>query len=108
MNINKKPKIEKIKFTPEQQQEIEKINKCERVSTIKTIINEKTGVKRDIVYNHRFTFEMGRKRLREIYDGLCCVCGQWPDFSVLYYFDGAKRIERYCQKHFDLFKEGIK
>ena len=58
-----KTKIIKIKFSKEQQEEIDKINKGERVPTVKTVINKKTGVKRDIVYNRHFTFESGVKRL---------------------------------------------
>ena len=103
-----KPIIQKIKFTKEQQQEIDLINKGERVPTIRTIIEKKTGKRRDIVYNHRFTYAMGHKRLRELYTGLCCVCGQWPDFRVIYDVEGAKRVERYCQKDFDVYKERIK
>ena len=80
----------------------------ETVPTIKTRIDKKTGKKRDIVYNRQFTFEMGRKRLRELYrGGLCCICGGWPDYKVLYDLEGAKRVERYCQKHYDQWQKGI-
>ena len=49
-----------------------------------------------------------KDKLREIYGGLCCICGKWPMCNVLYDVDGAKRIERYCQNDFDVYKERIK
>lgn len=79
-----KPKIEKIKFTKEQQQQIDKLLK-------------------------ESTFEqLSRRKLLQFYGGSCCICGQWPDFKVIYDVDGAKRIERYCKKDFDIRKDGIK
>ena len=100
-------RIQKIKFTKEQLAEIDKINKGELVPTVRTRI-DKNGIKRDIITNHRFTYETGKKRLREFYGGICCICGELPDYRVLYDEQGAKRIERYCQKDFDIFRDRIK
>lgn len=101
----KPTKIIKIEFSKEQQEEIELINKGERVPTIKTITDKKTGVKRDIVYNHRFTFSGGMTRLRQLYGGICFCCGAWPLYKVMYdYGDergGAWLVYRYCEECFD-------
>lgn len=74
-----KPKIEKIEFTKEQKQEIDK--------TLK--INLPTAVK---------------KIQTQYYGGSCCICAELPDYKVTYDLEDAKRIERYCQKDFDLYK----
>lgn len=94
-------------MTPEQLEIIDKINKGQPVQTIRTIENKK-GVKRDIVTTHRFTYTMAKKKLVEIYGGSCCICGQWPDYKVLYDVEDAKRVERYCQKDYHKWKDRIK
>jgi hypothetical protein len=93
-----KPVITKIKFTKQEQEEIDLINKGQTVPTVKTIVEKKTGKKRDIVYKKRFTYETGNRRLVQLYGGKCCVCGQWPTYTILYDVEGAKRVERYCEK----------
>lgn len=104
-----KTEIIKIRFTKKEQEEIDLINQGKRVPTIRTIIDKK-GVKRDIVFNHRFTFEGGVKRLRELYGGLC-RCGQWPDYKIMYDVgDNNQRawlVERYCDSCYDKWKGGI-
>lgn len=107
-----KPVIQKIKFTKEQQEEIDLINKGERVPTIKTIIDKKTGVKRDIVYNRHFTFESGVKRFRELYGGMCSRCGtNWPSFKIMHNVgdenQGGWLVERYCDSCYDKRKARI-
>jgi hypothetical protein len=103
--LTSKTKIIKIKFTPEQQKEIDLINKGELVPTIKTITDKKTGVKRDIVFNHRFTFSGGVSRLRQLHEGYCSVCHAWPLYKVMYDYgdenQGAWLVYRYCQECFD-------
>ena len=103
-----KPKIIKIQFSKEDQNIIDKINKGELVPTVRTVTDKKTGVKKDII-THRFTFEMGIKKLREMYGGIC-RCGAWPLYKIMYDVgddkQGAWLVERYCQPCFE--KMGIK
>ena len=106
-----KPLIKKIKFTKEQQNEIDLINKGQTVPSVRTVINKKTGVKQDIAYHKRFTIDMGRKRLFQLYGGLC-RCGQWATIKVLHNVGDEKQgtwlVERYCQKCYDEREEYIK
>jgi len=110
MSSKRKIKVIKIKFTPAQQEEIDLINKGQIVPTVKTRIDQ-NGIKRDIVYNKRFTFEMARKRLRELYSGICSSCGAWPVYivsrDVSDKIQKAQLIERYCQNCFDEYQERI-
>ena len=103
-------KIIKREFSKAEQEEIDRINIGELVPTIKTITDKRTGVKRDIVFNHRFTFSGGVSRLRQLYEGYCSVCHAWPLYKVMYdYGDergGAWLVYRYCQQCFD--KQPIK
>lgn len=105
-----KTKVIKIKFTKKEQEEIDKINKGEKVPTVRTIVDKKTGVKRDIITNHKFTYEMGKKRLVELYGGLCSFCRDWPLYKVMVdvgdAHQGAWLVSRYCQGCYD--KRGIK
>ena len=106
-----KTKIIKIKFTKKEQEEIDLINQGKGVPTIKTITDKKTGVKRDIVFNHRFTFEGSVKRLRELYGGTC-RCGQWPAYKMMYDVgdasQGAWLISRFCDSCYDKLGEYMK
>ncbi len=58
----------------------------------------------NITTNRPLTKEVGRKRLVELYKGLCSSCGDYPAYSLSY--DGgdehqsAKLIERYCKPCF--------
>jgi hypothetical protein len=103
------PIIKKIKFSNEEQEEIDLINAGKTVPTVRTVINKRTGVKQDIITNRRFTYAMARKRLFELYGGLC-RCAAWPAYKVMYDVgdetQGAWLVERYCQKCFD--ETGIK
>lgn len=77
-----KANIEKINFTKEQQQEIDKILKSNIPTAVKKITSH-------------------------FYGGPCCICGKLPDFKVTYDLEGAKRIERYCKRDFDLYKSNM-
>lgn len=102
-----KTKVIKIKFTKEEQKELDLLSKGQTVPTIKTRI-DKNGIKRDIVFNRRFTHAMGRKRLFELYGGLCSSCSQWPAYKIMYNVgderQGAWLVERYCQPCYDKVK----
>jgi hypothetical protein len=106
-----KPIIKKLKFSKEEEEEINLINKGQTVPTVRTVINKKTGVKQDIVYHKRFTYEMGIKRLRELYGGLC-RCGAWPAYKIMFQVgdkkQGAWLVERYCQKCYDKQEKYLK
>lgn len=108
--MNKKPVIKKIKFTKEEQEEIDLINQGQTVPKVRTVVNKKTGIKQDIIYNKRFTFEMARKRLFELYGGLC-RCGAWPLFKVMFQVgdkkQGAWLVERYCSPCYEKVKGTI-
>lgn len=103
-----KPVIIKIKFTKEEQKEIDLINKGQIVPIVRTRTN-KNGTKHDIVFNRRFTYDTGRKRLLQLHGGLCS-CGAWPNYKIMFNVgdqkQGAWLVERYCQTCFD--KSGIK
>jgi hypothetical protein len=105
--MNKKPKIIKIKFTKQEQEEIDLINAGKTVPRVRTVTNKKTGIKHDIVTNRRFTYGMGHKRLSQLYGGLC-RCGQWPAFKVMFPVgdkaQGAWLVERYCSPCYDKVK----
>ena len=105
----KPTKIIKIKFTKKEQEEIDLINQGKTVPTVRTVVNQKTGVKQDIIYHKRFSFEMGHKRLVELHGGLC-RCGSWPSYKIMKDVgdqnQGAWLVERYCQKCYD--KQGVK
>ena len=98
-----KPVITKIKFTKEQQEEIDKIKKGEPVPKTKIITN-KDGRSYEYTSNKRFSYEVGRKRLVEHYKGLCTSCGEYPAYSLSYDVSderqNAKLIERYCEPCF--------
>jgi hypothetical protein len=102
--------IKKIKFNKKEQEEIDLINKGQIVPTVKTRIDN-NGIKRDIVYNKRFTYQMARKRLRELYSGLCSSCGKWPSYIVAHDVgdknQGAWLVQRYCDSCYDKWKGGV-
>jgi len=98
-----KPIIKKIKFTKEEQEEIDLINKGQIVPTVKTRIDQ-NGIKRDIIYHRRFTFSGAITRLRQLYGGLC-ACGAWPLYKVMHDVgderQGAWLVSRFCQSCYD-------
>ena len=102
-----KPVIQKIKFTKEEQEEIDLINQGKTMPSVRTVISN--GVKHDIITHKRFTFEMGHKRLAQLYGGVC-RCGSWPSYKVLHdkgdQNQNAWLVERFCQNCYD--KQGIK
>jgi hypothetical protein len=101
-----KPVITKIEFSQKILDEIDKIKKGEPVQSVRTKVS-KDGIKTDIITHTRFTYMTSKKRLFSLYGGLCCICGTWPDYKVLYDVQGAKRVERYCQKDLDKLREKV-
>ena len=104
MKLNSKPKpiIQKIKFTKEQQQEIDRIMKHEPVKRT-LIYRSNSGHTTERVTNKILAPITANKKLKELYGNACCICGQWPSYKVLYDMQGAKRIERYCEKDFKIY-----
>jgi hypothetical protein len=106
-----KPTIKKIEFTSEELEEIDKIKKGQAVPKVRTLTS-KNGSEYDVTYNKRFSFHLGRKRLLELYGGICILCGKYPDYKVSHDVgdknQGAKLIQRYCQKCFSKQEERIK
>jgi hypothetical protein len=95
-----KRKIEKIKFTKEQQEEIDKIKKGEPVKKIRIVTN-KRGFQYEVKSYKSLTRETARRKLFRFYGGLCIICAtSWPDYKVTYDCSDksqrASRIERYC------------
>jgi len=109
--MNNKPIIKKIEFTKDEQDEIDKIKKGQAVPKTRTVSN-KSGSTYDVTYNKRFSFHLGRKRLLELYGGICILCGNYPDYKVSHDVSskeqGAKLIQRYCQTCFTKQEERIK
>lgn len=98
-----KPEIIKIEFTKEILDEIDKIKKCEPVPKTKIVTN-KNGYSYEYTSNKRFSYEVGRKRLAQLYKGICTSCGDYPAYRLSYdvgdEHQGAKLIERYCEPCF--------
>lgn len=94
-----KPVITKIEFTKEILDEIDKIKKGEPIPRTRIIIN-KDGRTYEYTTNKRYSYEVARKRLVELYKGLCTLCGDYPAYGVWYDVGGAKLIERYCESCF--------
>ena len=98
-----KPEITKIEFTKEILDEIDKIKKGEPLPRTKTITN-KDGRSYEYTSNKRFSYEVGRKRLVELYKGICTSCGEYPAYRLSYDVSderqSAKLIERYCEPCF--------
>lgn len=107
---NKKRVIKQIKFTKAEQEEINKINRHEPVKRTRIAYN-KRGYQYEVTSNKPLTSEVARKRLVELYGGLC-RCGDWPSYKVLHNYgdekQGAWLVERYCQPCFDKWKIRIR
>jgi hypothetical protein len=108
---NNKTTIKKIVFTKEQLDEIDRINKGQTVPKVRTLTN-KSGYTYDVTYNKRFSYLLAQKRLAELYGGLCTVCRNYPDFKVSYDVgnknQGARLVQRYCEKCFSKWEDRIK
>ena len=108
MTSTTKPIIQKIQLSKEQLQEVEMINKG--MSVPKTTVVKNSMRKYAYEYTTKarpLSEKQQHEKLRKIYGGLCCICGSWPDYKVFYDMEGAKRVERYCQKHYhDAFIKG--
>ena len=105
-----KPIIEKIEFSKEEQDEIDKINKGQAVPKTKLVTN-KNGYSYEFTTNRKFSFSVGRKRLIELYGGVCTACGKYPDYKVTYDVSDknqrAKLIQRYCQSCFSKWEDRL-
>ena len=72
------PKIEEIKMTRKQQEELQYLLKRPSLT------------------------EEGRTNVIKKYSGgVCLICGDIPKKKITYNVDGAQVIERYCDKHFE-------
>jgi hypothetical protein len=104
------PIIKKIEFSKEQQDEIDAIKKGVPVPKTK-LVTTKNGYSYEFTTNRKFSFSVGRRRLIELYGGVCTACGQWPDFKVSYDVGDsnqpAKLIQRYCQTCFSKWEDRI-
>ncbi len=105
-----KPVITKIEFTKEESEEIDKIKKGEPMPRTRIITN-KEGRSYEYTVNKKFSYEAGRKRLVELYKGLC-PCGEYPAYRLSYDVSderqSAKLIERYCEPCFRKWENRIK
>ena len=109
MNSNRKPVITKIKFTKQQQEEIDKLNRHDPIEKTKTATNNSRGYTYEYRSKIPLSFEGTRRRMTQLYGGLCSGgCGQWPDYKFTYDVSSegqpAKRIERYCSSCYDKWK----
>lgn len=107
-----KKTISKIKLTKEQQQEVDHLLKGEPVKKTKLVKNSMRNYSYEYTSNRPISKDMIKKRLCEIYGGICTACGYvWPDFKVSYdYFDerqSAARIERYCSECWKKWKDKL-
>src|SRR4029078_4820300 len=104
------PIIKKIEFTAEELDEIDKIKKGEAVPKTK-LVTTKNGYSYEFTTNRKFSFSVGRKRLIELYGGVCISCGQWPNYKVTYDVSdqkqSAKLIQRYCQTCFSKWEDRL-
>ena len=62
------------------------------------IPKEKLEVLQKVVSSPQITEEVKKIMIKK-FAGVspCCVCGLIPSLEVIYDFDGASRIERYCE-----------
>ena len=76
---NNKPIIQKIVLTEQQQQEVQ------------DLINTK---------DYRTGSAQGKRKIIKdnYYHGYCHRCYDWPDYRVLYDYDGIKLVEYWCSK----------
>ncbi|MGI8720564.1 MAG: hypothetical protein ACR2KF_08590 [Nitrososphaeraceae archaeon] len=56
------------------------------------------------VLKSRFTRHQRYLTIKEFCGGICCICGDIPSKTLVYDVDGAKLIEKYCNK---CYKERI-
>ena len=71
------PKIENIKITKNQLDEIASLLKKESLTT-----------------------EFRNRVIKAYAGGVCVICGYVPSKKITYDVDGAQVVERYCDKHF--------
>jgi hypothetical protein len=105
--LTSKPIIQRIKLSKEQQEKADNLKQGIATPTKKLVTN-KAGHTYEFTSNRVFSRMVAKKRLTAIYGGPCCVCGNWPDYKVLYDVDNAKRVERYCQTCYSKYEQSIK
>lgn len=50
-----------------------------------------------VVSSPKTTYEVKKDTIRKLAKASpCCICGGIPSLEVVYDFDGASRVERYC------------
>jgi hypothetical protein len=109
-NNNNRPDsiLEKIEFTKEQLEEIDKINKGDPIKKTRISTNNKSGYTYEYTNNKPLTYSVGSKRLLQLYGGMCTSCGQWPSHKVSYDVgdenQGAWLVQRYCSSCFSKWK----
>jgi len=79
-----KPKIEPIKVSDEQ------LNQLNQILNGKMISRQTKNL-----------------ALREVYGGFCSSCNQVPSKNVIYKLDGIELIERYCDSCFSKYENRI-
>ena len=103
-----KKTISKIELTESEKEEVDKINKHEKVTTTTTAKRKSDGKRYEYVKTRYLTKQTAEKRLCQIYGGICTGCGfAWPDYKVLYDYEGATRVERYCSPCWEKWKDKL-
>jgi len=100
------PVIQKIKFTKEELEEIQKIKKGEPIKRTRIAKNHKRAYEYEYTTNRPLTKEMVKTPLTQFYGGICTGCGVvWPDYKVSYdkgdEQQPIKLVERYCDNCFN-------
>ena len=103
-----KKTVSKIKLSKEQQEEANSIIKGDPVKKTRLVNNRMMSYPYQVTSNRPISKDMKKKRLAQLYGGICTGCGfSWPDFKVEYDYDGATRIERYCSPCLDKWKDKL-
>ena len=103
-----KPKITKIILSKEELEEVDKLLKGEPVKKTKLVKNSMRSYSYEYTSNRPISKDMVKKRMTELYGGICTACGYvWPDWKVSYDYDGAARIERYCKECWIKWKDRL-
>ena len=95
------PIVEKIEFTPEEQEDINSLLEGRPVKeTIQRYKEKGWDVEKWIGHRIPSTSKYRTDILKKkYYHGLCHVNQCWPNYKVTYILKGAKLIEYYCTAH---------
>jgi hypothetical protein len=105
LRSTKKPIVEKIVFTEEQQADIDAIIAGRPVKAVVDSLI-KRGWNTQQWQDKRIKQSKGsiqHQLKKEYYGGTCLRCAEWPDYKVLYDVDGGWLREFYCEKHLPKF-----